>query len=58
LFHSYALATQVSNIRFGTYDNTFCWAEFDVGDKRKRDTSPLDDNRVIGGTLLKPNPFQ
>jgi hypothetical protein len=47
----------VSNIRFGSFGNTFCFAEFDVGEKRKRDTSPLDDNRVVGGSLLKPNPF-
>jgi len=47
----------VSNIFFGVYGQTFCYAEFDVGEKRKRDTSPLDDTRVVGGTLLSPNPF-
>jgi hypothetical protein len=47
----------VSNIRFGSFGNAFCWAEFDVGEKRKRDTSPLDDDRVVGGNLLTPNPF-
>jgi len=47
----------VSNIRFGSFGHTFCFAEFAVGDKRKRDASPLDDTRVIGGNLLNPNPF-
>jgi len=46
----------VGNIIIGV-DPSFCFIEFNVGDRKRVPSLSLNSNFVLGGSLLNPNPF-